>query len=398
MMPLFFTFTAFFANGGKGWYSQKIPMAMVIMLLGTILWWIGLSRHDTEKRELNNPPDMGLALQDALDNLAFKNNMSPFVTMGGFSYMKDNAVAIVFPIALASFIETIENVEMASIVGDSYNVKEAMLADGCGTIVGALFGSVIPTTVYIGHKRHKVAGAHYFYSVLNALAYFILLLSGLMPFFFYSIDEIAISCILIAVGLMIVEQALEASVPRHYPCLMIGIMFLIADMLYFDHFDATVRVATRSIGRMKGVMNMAPGGGIMCSLIVPAILCDLIDARFGRAAIFCTIACIFSLFGIMHGANYHQPDGMMILPWAPMSRTTTRPTSASSPSRSRSWRPTNRGRAPSSHLLALASSPPTVTRTAPRTLASTTRTAARRGCRPRPRRAREPRAREPPPI
>ena len=312
MMPLFFTFTAFFANGGKGWYSQKIPMAAVIMLIGTILWWIGLSRHDTEKRELNNPPDMGLALQDALDNLAFKNNMSPFVTMGGFSYMKDNAVAIVFPIALASFIETIENVEMASIVGDSYNVKEAMLADGCGTIVGALFGSVIPTTVYIGHKRHKVAGAHYFYSVLNALAYFILLLSGLMPFFFYSIDEIAISCILIAVGLMIVEQALEASVPRHYPCLMIGIMFLIADMLYFDHFDATVRVATRSIGRMKGVMNMAPGGGIMCSLIVPAILCDLIDARFGRAAIFCTIACIFSLFGIMHGANYHQPDGMMI--------------------------------------------------------------------------------------
>ena len=312
MVPLFLTFSAFFANGGKGWYSQKIPMAAVIMVFGTILWWIGLSRHDTEKRELNDPTAMGEVLANAADTIAFKNNMSPFVTLGGFSYMKDNAVAIVFPIALASFIETIENVEMASIVGDSYNVKEAMLADGCGTIVGALFGSVIPTTVYIGHKRHKVAGAHYFYSVLNALAYFILLLSGAMPFFFYSIDEIAISCILIAVGLMIVEQALEASVPRHYPCLMIGIMFLIADMLYFDHFDATVRVASRSIGRMKGVMNMAPGGGIMCSLVLPAILCDIIDARWGRAAIYCTIAMFFSLFGIMHGANYHQPDGMMI--------------------------------------------------------------------------------------
>ena len=178
MVPLFLTFSAFFANGGKGWYSQKIPMAAVIMVFGTILWWIGLSRHDTEKRELNDPTAMGEVLANAADTIAFKNNMSPFVTLGGFSYMKDNAVAIVFPIALASFIETIENVEMASIVGDSYNVKEAMLADGCGTIVGALFGSVIPTTVYIGHKRHKVAGAHYFYSVLNALAYFILLLSG----------------------------------------------------------------------------------------------------------------------------------------------------------------------------------------------------------------------------
>ena len=37
---------------------------------------------------------------------------------------------IVFPVALASFIETIENVALASVEGDSYNVKEAMIADG----------------------------------------------------------------------------------------------------------------------------------------------------------------------------------------------------------------------------------------------------------------------------
>jgi len=83
-------------------------------------------------------------------------------------------------------------------------------------------------------------------------------------------------------------------------------------MLYFDHFDATVRVATRSIGRMKGVMNMAPAGGILCSLIVPAILCDLVDGRFFRGSIFCFIAAVLSFFGLMHGANYHQPDGKMI--------------------------------------------------------------------------------------
>jgi len=312
MLPLFVIFVAFFANNGKGWYPQNVPVALLVMLFGTVLWWCGLARHDTEKRELNDIGKMQTIVNDARDNYLGKNEMVAFVVLGGFQYMKTNAVAVQFPIALASFIETIENVEMAALCGDSYNVKEAMLADGLGTIFGALFGSPLPTTVYIGHKRHKVAGAKMAYSLMNGLTYFILFMAGIIPVLFYCIDPVTIGCVLIAVGLMIAQLALEHSASRHYPCLMIGIMFLIADMLYFDHFDATVRVATRSIGRMKGVMNMAPGGGILCSLIVPAILCDLVDGRFFRGSIFCFIAAVLSFFGLMHGANYHQPDGMMI--------------------------------------------------------------------------------------
>jgi len=310
-IPLFLTFTAFFAKGGKGIYPSWLPMAFVMMVVGTIIWWSGGARHDTEKRELNERHKMEEFVRNNYNAYTGVNKMEGFVTLG-FDYVDVKYIAVVFPIALASFIETIENVEMAHLQGDSYNVKEAMLADGVGTCIGAMFGSVIPTTVYIGHVRHKAAGARYMYSMLNALAFFILLMSGLMAPVFYIIDPVSIGCILIAVGLMIVQSAMEASASRHYPCLMIGIMFLVADMVFFDHFDATVRVATRSIGRMKGVMNMAPGGGIMCSLIVTAILCDLVDSRFGRASIFCFLACIFSFTGIMHGANYVYPDGRCI--------------------------------------------------------------------------------------
>jgi len=63
-------------------------------------------------------------------------------------------------------------------------------------------------------------------------------------------------------------------------------------------------MATRSQGRMHGVSNMMPGGGIMCSLMVTAILCDLIDQRFIRASVFCAISCLLSLFGMMHGNNH----------------------------------------------------------------------------------------------
>lgn len=312
MIPLFMCFIAFFAKGGKGWYPDKVPVAFIIMLIGTVLWWLGAARHDTEKRELNDPSKMGDILKDVASNHAFSNSMTPFLVLEGFNYMKSNAIAVQFPIALASFIETIENVEMAALQGDSYNVYEAMLADGLGTMVGAIFGSPLPTTVYIGHTRHKVAGAKMSYSLLNGALYFILFVAGIIPVIFYAVDPVTVGCVLIAVGLMIAQQAFECSASRHYPCLMIAIMFLVADMLYFDHFDATVRVATRSVGRMKGVMNMAPGGGIMCSLIVPAILCDLVDGRFFRGSIFCLIAAALSFFGLMHGANYHQSNGMMI--------------------------------------------------------------------------------------
>ena len=79
---------------------------------------------------------------------------------------------------------------MAHLCGDSYNVKEAMLADGLGTCLGAIFGATIPTTVYIGHVRHKAAGARWAYSVLNALAYFIFLMSGIMAPLFYMVDQV----------------------------------------------------------------------------------------------------------------------------------------------------------------------------------------------------------------
>jgi AGZA family xanthine/uracil permease-like MFS transporter len=314
MIPLGLCFTGFFANHGKGIYSNKIPAAVIIFIVGTTLWWAGLAQWDTEGRsgdagDLNERDKMAAMVRFAAKQYVGKNSWSPFVALSGFNELTSRAVAIQFPIALASFLETIENVEAAALSGDNYNCNEAMLADGCGTMFGALCGSVLPTTVYIGHRRHKITGATSAYSLTNGLVFFVLMMSGLTGLLFYIIDPVSIGVILIAVGLMIVQQSLEASASRHYPALMIGIMFVVADMLYFDHFNFAVGMATRSLGRMRGVSNMAPAGGIMCSLVVTAILCDLTDSRFIRAGIFCTIACVFSLFGLMHGNNYLFLDG-----------------------------------------------------------------------------------------
>jgi AGZA family xanthine/uracil permease-like MFS transporter len=279
---------------------------------------------------------MGCQAKFAAETYVGKNKFSPFTVLEGFKDITARAIAIQLPIALASFLETIENVEAAELGGDSYNVHEAMLCDGLGTMFGAICGATIPTTVrredhrsgarrderlftpapveqvYIGHRRHKASGATAGYSLCNGLAYFVLMMSGLTGLFFYLIDGVSIGVILIAVGLMIVQQALEVSPSRHYPCLMVGIMFVVADMIYFDHFNAGVGMATRSLGRMRGVSNMAPAGGIMCSLIVSWILCDLTDSNFVRGGVVAALASFLSLFGLMHGNNYVFSDGTVM--------------------------------------------------------------------------------------
>jgi hypothetical protein len=82
---------------------------------------------------------------------------------------------IAVPIAIQSFVETMENVEAACSVGDHYPLMECMLVDGFGTLLGAVMGCPLPTTVYIGHTRHKAIGASGGYSLLNAATFFVML-------------------------------------------------------------------------------------------------------------------------------------------------------------------------------------------------------------------------------
>ena len=266
-LPLALCFTGFFACRGAGVYTRNIPTALLIFGRGRILWWLGLARWDTETRvgdggDLNQREWMVKTLERMWDLTGGKNNWSPGIALAGTLSLR--AVAIQIPIAIASFIETVENVEAAASVEgttvidgkvlelkpDCYNVKEAMLADGLGTMFGALCGAVMPTTVYIGHRRHKSTDARWLYSMLNGLVFFILMMSGLMGVIFYAIDPVSIGVILIAVGLMIVQSSMELSASRHYPALLIGIMIPLSEMVYFDHFNAGVGHATRSLGRI----------------------------------------------------------------------------------------------------------------------------------------------------
>jgi len=130
--------------------------------------------------------------------------------------------------------------------------------------------------------------------------YFIILNVGIFPCLFAIVDEVSVNIILMMVGLLVCQQAVAVSDTRHMPALFIGIMCLICDW-------ATLNANATNIG----IHNIAAGGGIMASLIIPAIICDLIDNRFGRAGGYAVLACVFSEFGVMHGMNPVNIDDLV---------------------------------------------------------------------------------------
>ena len=73
------------------------------------------------------------------------------------------------PLGIYNFTEGMNNVESASAAGDNYNLRNILLADGIGAIVGSVLGSPFPPAVYIGHPGWKAVGGRIGYSLATGV-------------------------------------------------------------------------------------------------------------------------------------------------------------------------------------------------------------------------------------
>ena len=79
-------------------------------------------------------------------------------------------LATAIPLGIYNFTEAMNNVESASAAGDNYNLRNVLLADGIGAIVGSVLGSPFPPAVYIGHPGWKAVGGRIGYSLATGVA------------------------------------------------------------------------------------------------------------------------------------------------------------------------------------------------------------------------------------
>ena len=239
---------------------------------------------------------------------------------------------VLIPVQIYNFIETMNNVESAEAAGDSYPVGVCQVTDGAGTMIGAVFGSPFPTTVYIGHPAYKRLNAHAGYVVgvgivIAAAAFlgFLSFLAGLIPI-------AAAAPVLVFVSVSLITNTAWAVKPAHMAAVSFAILPHISEFLMVKW--GSLMNALRSSG-VEGLPSLGDPdltaallmegahyeghlalsqGAIITGLIWGAIVADVIDGRFKMAGNFAIAAAVMSSLGIIHSYTLQMPqlDGITI--------------------------------------------------------------------------------------
>lgn len=222
-------------------------------------------------------------------------------------------LAVVIPIEIYNFIETMNNVESAKAAGDDYPVARCQLIDGFGTALGAVFGSPFPTTVYIGHPAYKRLGARTGYALLVGMVFFFASMTGVIAFLRHLIPEASVAPLLVFVGIVIAQQAFRATPAGHGVAVAFALIPHLADLLnkqlqgtileLFGPRAATpelmARLAERQGVHLQGYAALSQGA-ILTGLLWGAIVAFLIDGKLRAAMLFSGLAFLLALCGLIH--------------------------------------------------------------------------------------------------
>jgi AGZA family xanthine/uracil permease-like MFS transporter len=256
--------------------------------------------------------------------------------MAGLKIIMNNPaiIAVILPIEIYNFIETMNNVESAEAAGDRYPVRRTQVIDGLGTIVGGLFGSPFPTTVYIGHPAYKRLGARSGYALAVGAVLFLASVSGLVNFLYGLIPVAAVAPILVFVAMIIAAQAYICVKPSHALAVSIALVPHVADLVYKQVSGAMSGVGgyAAGLGAAGGTGEFLSGlaagsvpqalkdhllatgglhlaglaalsqGAIISGLLWGAICASLIDCRYAAAAWFSAAAAALAGGGFIHSA------------------------------------------------------------------------------------------------
>ena len=205
------------------------------------------------------------------------------------------------------------NVEIASAAGDSYDLRKILLADGIGAMVGSVLGSPFPPAVYIGHPGWKAVGGRIGYSLATGVVIALVCFLGITALLLAVVPLVAILPILLYIGLVIGAQAFEATPPRHAPAVILALLPNIANWCQ-SQIDGALGAAGTSAAAVgfdklagNGViyqgMQLFGGGATLAGLILGAIAAFIIDREFEKAAIYAAIGAVLAFFGFINGTQ-----------------------------------------------------------------------------------------------
>ena len=296
-LPMAVIFLGFLA---KKKMPFNIPAGVIAVVLGSAIAWAG---------GFMDPKAIG----DSLAHFGFYYpKLSVAYLVEGFKDVLPY-LAVIIPLSTHNFLSTMQNVESAAAAGDNFDTRSTMLVDGFSTIIGSIFGSVLPTTVYIGHPGYRRVGAHAAYTLWNGIAVSLLCMTGLITFVQAIIPAEAAYVILLYVGLVITAQAFQSTEKRHAPAVAMALIPHIANFAvgqinnvikaFGNTADADGIAAMVAAGVDYEGLTILAGGAAMSAMLLSAIVAFLIDHDFKKVSITCAISAFLSFFGIIHGSK-----------------------------------------------------------------------------------------------
>lgn len=264
----------------------KIPASLFAIIIGTVL------AYTIGKVNVSQ-------ISDGLSTVGF---YAPIPTLGvfeGISLLTKQMIglfAILLPISIYNFIETMNNVEAMAAAGDDYNVQEAQLADGVGTMIGTLFGGVFPTTVYIASIGSKWMNSGRGYSVLNGAVFLVASTFGIIAAMSKIIPVAVISPILVFVGISMVSQAFSSVENKHYPAVVLAMFPYFANYI-MTRFNGGAGEIVKNLS--IGIVPLGQGA-MFTGLIWGAVLVFILDNQYQKAAYTSLAAAVLSATGFMH--------------------------------------------------------------------------------------------------
>ncbi len=208
-------------------------------------------------------------------------------------------------------MEAIDNVESAEVAGDSYPTTRVLTADGVVSLIGCCMGNPFINAVYIGHPGWKAMGGRIGYSAATGVMVIILACFGIISLMSALIPIVAISPILLYIGMLIGAQAFQETPKSHAPAIILALTphlaawgkLLIDNSLVIAGTDA----AKLGLDKLQGIgvlyhgLEVMGGGAILSGVILAATVACMADRHFLKAAGFAASGGVLTFFGLMHG-------------------------------------------------------------------------------------------------
>ncbi|MFA5949952.1 MAG: regulator [Hyphomicrobium sp.] len=286
-------------------YPKGIPAGLVAIAAGMLIaWGSTLIGFDIGGMSVGK-------VTDAISSFGFSFPIpATDHVFNGFQFLGIILVTAI-PFGIYDLVEALDNVESAEAAGDHYPMTSVLTADGVVSLIGCLMGNPFINAVYIGHPGWKAMGGRVGYSFATGVMVLILAWCGTISLLAAVVPLVAISPILLYIGMLIGSQAFTTTPAKHAPAIVLALTPHLAAWAKVQIDGALGAAGTNAatvgfdklgqVGVLYHGLEIMGGGAILGGLVLGAIGVFIIEREFVKAAAFALSGALLTFFGFMHG-------------------------------------------------------------------------------------------------